>query len=511
MSPARPATSRRFEASAIRSWIRRRSRFRTVPGRLTFWYVGTLALGLGAFATFVLIVRAGSLRREFDADLSSRAGALGAEIRPLLDHPDVARRLAEEAGLASMPVAIRSADGRIVHRSRAFPALPPEWELAAGQGAASGLVHQTIRDAAREEQRLANHAVRSPAGTPYVVQLVAHPASIDEGIRELAVAQGIGLLLVLIAATYGSAFTARRALAPIDEIIRRGREIRAHDLGKRLHVEADTVEIELLVRSVNEMLERLEEPVHRAHRFAANVSHELQTPLTAMRFAIEDAQRSGRTAERYREIADDLLTEIDRLSLLIRDLRLLAIAGAGQLVAHPEAFDLGEVVQQCCEIARAVADGKRITIDERVLPGVTVAGSALHLRRVILNLTDNAIRYSPCDSTVSVRMECDEGVAEVTVSDRGCGIAADDLPRIFEPFFRADRARTRETGGSGLGLAIADQIVRAHHGRITVESEPNDGAAFTIHVPVAAGAAETAGLPRSARIVALDGWRRSSA
>ena len=438
---------------------------------------------------------------------------MAAEIQPLLDRPDLARVLAAQAALSAVPVTVRRAGGDPVFTSRTFPVLLPAWELAARQGAASGLAFQTIRDAAREEQRLATRTVTSPRGIGYVVQLVAHPGSIDEGIQELAAAQGMGILLVLIVATYGSGFMARRALAPIDEIIARGREIRAHDLGKRLEVVADTVELELLVRSLNEMLERLEEPVHRAHRFAANVSHELQTPLTAMRFAIEAAQQSGRTAERYQEIADDLLAEIDRLSTLIRDLRLLAIAGAGQLVARPEPFDLGEVVQQCCEIARAAADGRQIAIDEHIVPGVIVTGSPLHLRRVILNLTDNAIRYSPPESTIAVRMDCDEGVAEVSVSDRGCGIAEDDLPRIFEPFFRADRARARDTGGSGLGLAIADQIVRAHHGRIAVESEPNDGSTFTIHVPLAAAsdAADAAARPAVGRVVAMEGWRRSSA
>lgn len=418
--------------------------------------------------------------------------------------------LAGQAALSAVPVTVRGAGGDPVFTSRAFPALAPTWELASRQGAASGLAFQTIRDDAREEQRLASQTVASPGGTRYVVQLVAHPGGIDEGVHELAAVQGIGILLVLVVATYGSGLTARRALAPIDEIIRRGREIRAHDLGKRLDIQADTVELELLVRSLNEMLERLEEPVHGAHRFAANVSHELQTPLTAMRFAIEAAQRSGRTAERYQEIADDLLAEIDRLSTLIRDLRLLAIAGAGQLVARPETFDLGEVVQQCCEIARAAADGRQIAIEEQIVPGVIVTGSPLHLRRVFLNLTDNAIRYSPPDSTITVRMDCDEDIAEVSVSDRGCGIAEEDLPRIFEAFFRADRARTRHTGGSGLGLAIADQIVRAHHGRITVESEPNDGSTFTVHVPVAA-AADAAPRSHAARVVPMEGWRRSSA
>jgi len=243
------------------------------------------------------------------------------------------------------------------------------------------------------------------------------------------------------------------------------------------------VELEQLVQSLNDLLERVEQPVHSAQQFAANVSHELQTPLTAMRFAIESAQRSGRTAERYREIADDLLAEIDRMSTLIRDLRLLALAGARQLVAEPEPFDLGDVLQQCCEIARAVADSKHITIAEDGGPGVIVTGSALHLRRVILNLTDNAILYSPPNSVVSVRMWCEDGVAQITVSDRGCGIAAADVPKIFDAFFRADRARARDTGGSGLGLAIAEQIVRAQHGRITVDSELNEGSIFTVSLP----------------------------
>ena len=396
---------------------------------------------------------------------------------------------------------IRRADGRPVFRAPSFPPLADKWELAAEQGVANRLMFQTIRDESLEEQRLVNQRMVSPSGTVYFVQMMAHPASIDHGIQELAMTQGVGLLIVLVVATYGSALTARRALAPIDEIIRRGSEIRAHDLGKRLEVEADTVELEQLVRSLNDMLARVEEPVHSAHRFAANVSHELQTPLTAMRFAIEAAQRSGRPADRYREIADDLLAEIDRMSTLIRDLRLLALAGARQLIAEPEPFDLGEVVQQCCEIARAVADGKQIRVEEHLVPGVTVMGSALHLRRVILNLADNAILYSPRASAIVVRMHYEDGMAEVTVSDRGCGIAATDLPRRFEAFFRSDRARARDTGGSGLGLTIAEQIVRAHHGLLTVESEPNEGSTFTVTLPAAASAAyETCGTRRPARV-----------
>jgi signal transduction histidine kinase len=492
MSPARPASSKRFAASATRSRIRGHWRLRTVTARLTIWYVGTLAVSLGAFATFVLIVRAGTLRREFDADLASRVSAFVTEVQPLLDRPDVAQAIAGQPGISATPVTVRRSDGMVVYESPDVPHLTNEWERAAEQGAANRLSFQTVRDSTHEEQRLVSRFVTSPRGDHYVVQLMAQPGSIDQGIRELAASQAIGILVILALATYGSALTARRVLAPIDEIIRRGREIQGHDPGQRLEIEADTIELEQLVLSVNEMLDRLEEPVLTAHRFAANVSHELQTPLAAMRFAIEAAQRGDRPAERYRQITDDLLAEVDRLSTLVRDLRLLAIAGAGQLIVQAERFDLSELVQQCCEIARAVADMESITIDEHIIPGFTATGSALHLRRVILNLTDNAIRYSPAGSRVRVSMQYEQGVVAISVSDRGCGITAEDRKRIFEPFFRADRARARETGGSGLGLAIADQIVRAHDGRITVDSEPNRGSTFTIHVPAAAPLAQSA-------------------
>jgi signal transduction histidine kinase len=483
MSLARPAIFKRFAASDIRSAIRRRWRLRTVPGRLTFWYVGTLAVSLGAFATFVLIVRAGSLRSELDADLASRLASLTADIGPIIDRPGLDDFLRAQPGMSSTALLIRGPDGTMFFRSRGVPALEPEWERAAAIGAANQLPFQTVRDANGRDQRLANRSIVSATGSRFTLQLLAPTAGIDRGIRELAGVQAIGILLILAVARYGSAFTARRALAPIDEIIRRGRDIHGHELGKRLEVEADTIEIERLVMSLNQMLERLEEPVHTARRFAANVSHELQTPITAMRFALEAAQRTDRPAEHYREIAGDLLSELDRLSTLIRDLRLLAVAGAGQLVARQELFDIGEVVQQCCEIGRAIAEDKAIRIEERTESGLMVRGSALHLRRAILNLTDNAVRYSPPDSAVVVDLRFEDGMAVVDVSDRGCGISEDDLSKIFEPFFRADRARARDTGGSGLGLAIADQVARAHGGRISVTSEPNKGSMFRLHVP----------------------------
>jgi len=296
----------------------------------------------------------------------------------------------------------------------------------------------------------------------------------------------IGIMVVLGVASYGSTFTARRALAPVDAIVRRVREIQAGRLEDRLDIDGGSDELDRLVATLNEMLDRIAVSVRSARRFAADASHELQTPMAAMRTALDMCLRGERPASEYRTMAADLMADIDRLSTIVRDLRLLAVADAGHLIATPEPVDLAGITAECCEIAKAISEEKRIQIETSLQDRPIVSGSALHLRRAILNLAENAIRYSPAASCVCIALGSHDGEAYVTVADRGCGIAPHDLPHIFEPFYRADPARARETGGTGLGLAIADQVVRAHGGRIEVVSAPGEGSTFTLWLPRAA-------------------------
>ena len=161
----------------------------------------------------------------------------------------------------------------------------------------------------------------------------------------------------------------------------------------------------------------------------------------------------------------------------------LVLADAGYLMTTPDAVDVAAVAADCCEIARVVAAERQITIELQILERPTIQGSALHLRRVFLNLVENAIRYSPPGGTVQVRVAREGDRVVATIEDQGCGIDPVDLPHVFEPFYRADPARARETGGTGLGLAIADQVVRAHGGRIDVSSQPGAGSTFRILLP----------------------------
>jgi signal transduction histidine kinase len=449
------------------------------------WYLLTLAVSLTAFAAFVFLVRARTLSQELDAGLQLQATRLAADLPPILGDRDVDGRLAMYASFSPAAFALRRDAGRIVFRSPSFPELDAASDALLTEPVRGRKPIRTIRSRSGTPLRVVVEQVIGPRQEPFAVQVVGSTAPNSDRLRELALIEALGVLTVLLAARWGSAFTARRALAPLEDIVQRLRDIHGTHPGARVHVTADTDDVDRLVVTLNQTLDRLEEPVYSARRFAADVSHELQTPLTAIRMALERCERGQQPPDEYPRLASELLVEVGRLSTLIRDLRLLAVAGAGALVTKVEPIELAALASECCEIAQAVAESKQIRLTQEIEPGITVSGSPLHLRRVLLNLTDNAVRYSPEQSTIDVRVGAYDGHAFISVRDCGCGIGPADLPHIFKPFYRADPARARESGGSGLGLAIAEQVVLAHGGRIEVTSTPDKGSTFVVYLPLA--------------------------
>lgn len=475
------------------SAIRAPWKLRSVPGRLTFWYLWTLGASLTSFAVFVFVMRASTLYRELDADLKVRVHQLASDFRPALLGLDLAHDLAARAGALEAPVLVRAAPDRILFRSPSFPQLDWAGERRLAGAARDGSAITTIEDYARVPMRIATLVVNRPGADPLAIQVAASTAPVQRILGQLTGAMILAILVVLGIASFGSTSTARRALAPVDEIVRRVREIQASSLNERLNVQAGSEELDRLVATLNDMLDRIAASVVSARRFAADASHELQTPLAAMRAAIETCLREERPRDEYQAMGADVLGEIERLSVLVRDLRLLALAEAGRLVTTADAIDLAGITAECCEVARAIAEEKHIQIECRFEARPVLIGSALHLRRAVLNLAENAIRYSPASSTVAIDVAAGDGEAIVAVADHGCGIDEADLPHIFEPFYRADPARARDTGGTGLGLAIAREVVRAHGGRIAVASRVDEGTTFTIHLPI-----QSPGLPVSA-------------
>jgi signal transduction histidine kinase len=467
--------------SAIRARLTRSS----LRARLTFWYLLTLGVTLTVFAGGLLLLRARSAFETLDADLQVRAHRLSGDLRQDLFSLDVADALASDPLAIGEPIAVRSSAAVTVYRSPAFPELTWSGEGDAITAARAKTGERTIHDRAGRAFRVTTIEIQRPGTDRLILQVAAAESVVTTPLGELALVLSITIVFVLTVAGWGSSFTVGRALAPVDSIVARVRDIQAHRLGERLDVRADSHELDRLVTTLNAMLDRIEASMSSARRFAADASHELQTPIAAIRGTIDMCLRSETSADEWRGTAVELLDDFDRLSELVRDLRLIALAEAGHLLDERERVPLADLVQDCCETAAVIAEEQHIRVTTAPFDPVTVSGSSRHLRRVLLNLLQNAIRYSPSGSSVQVSVGHADRMATLTVRDAGCGIDPADLPHIFEPFYRADPARARNTGGSGLGLAIVDQIVRAHGGHIEVSSTPAHGSTFSVSLPLA--------------------------
>jgi heavy metal sensor kinase len=294
----------------------------------------------------------------------------------------------------------------------------------------------------------------------------------------LLIPVGVGL------AALAGALIARAALRPVDEMTRTARRITAEDLRRRVEHRGSDDELDRLAETLNDMLARLEDAFTQTRRFAADAAHELRTPLTVLKGGIEVALRAARSPEEYRDVLVSSLEEVERLIRLAEDLLLLSrsIAGPGAprvpVELEPlllEVFDVG------VRLGRSA--GVSVRIDDA--GPATVRGDAMALRRAVLNLMENAVKYTAPGGKVELSLLSGDHVATITVADTGVGIDPAEAARIFEPFVRLDAARGRETGGSGLGLAIARSIVIAHGGTLTVDSRPGAGSRFTISLPLA--------------------------
>ena len=287
---------------------------------------------------------------------------------------------------------------------------------------------------------------------------------------------GVGL------AAAGGYLMARAALRPVDEMSRAARRIDAEALAWRIAERGTGDELDRLAETLNGMLSRLENTFTEMRRFSADAAHELRTPLTALKGTLEVALRADRTGAEYREALASALEEVDRLVRLSEDLLLLSRATAGP--ESPRArVDLESLVLDVASVGARLAKARGVIVRVGDTAPAGVLGDAGGLRRALLNLVENGVKYTPAGGRVQVALAVDDGGAVLTVDDTGPGIDPADAERIFEPFVRLDAARARETGGSGLGLAIARSIVIAHRGTLTVERAPGGGARFVLRLP----------------------------
>lgn len=294
--------------------------------------------------------------------------------------------------------------------------------------------------------------------------------------RALLISLGAAVTSLIVAAILTNSL-----FRPLEDIASASRQItRADDLSRRVPHSNRSDEIGDLARAFNQTLERLERLFRSQQRFLADVSHELRTPLTSVRGNLDLMKRMGQYDEESMYVIQD---EIERMSRLLGDLLLLARADTGGLPLRYEPVELDNVL---FEVYRQVSRiEKPVSVELIEVDQATILGDEDRLKQLLLNLVDNGIKYTQPGGVVRLSLSKDKGQAMLRVSDTGIGIPAEDLPHIFDRFYRVDKARSREQGGSGLGLAIVKWVVQAHGGRIQVESTVGVGTTFTILLPLA--------------------------
>jgi heavy metal sensor kinase len=291
--------------------------------------------------------------------------------------------------------------------------------------------------------------------------------------------------VLLLAAAGGGYWLSHKALAPVDAITRTARNIGGNNLSDRLEKLTTGDELQRLSDTLNEMLARLESAFLRVTQFTADASHELRTPISLIRTEAEIALRKSRGDAEYREALRHILLEAERTSTLVEELLSLARADSGRESLHLTLIDLRPVIAEIANEWCSLIEARNLKFSQqfadRELP---VLADRSAVQRLLAILLDNAVKYTPPPGAIEMELDTQEDMAVITVRDSGIGIAESEQSKIFERFYRVDKARSRELGGAGIGLAIAEWIVQQHRGSITVQSRLGKGASFSVAFPL---------------------------
>ncbi len=289
------------------------------------------------------------------------------------------------------------------------------------------------------------------------------------------------ILIILVALGW---YFAVRALRPFEEIARTAEKISYENLNTQIVSTHKEHEVQRLVQSFNAMVSRLNQSFTQMRKFNADVAHELRTPLAILQGETEIALRSPSLSEDIRSVLISNLEELDRLTRIVNDLLTLSEAEAGRQVLVKEPVNIGDLLEDLVDQMKLLASDRNLEMDVHCAPGLWVDADKLWIRRAILNLLDNAIKYSKEGGRIAVTAAKEGSSVLIGVKDSGIGIHAEDLPYIFDRLYRADPARSRESGGVGLGLALVKWIIETHHGIVRVQSRPDNGSLFEVILPL---------------------------
>jgi heavy metal sensor kinase len=344
------------------------------------------------------------------------------------------------------------------------------------------IVYETI-ERTKPRLRMVTIPIMDNKKVTSVVQVGTSLEDFDETIRKLLLIIIISIPTSIIVTIVVGYFMAKKALKPVDQIRRAAVKISSSNLDEKIDITGRRDELGRLAETFNAMIGRLKDAFQRINQFSIDVSHELKTPLTILKGETEVALRKERGKDDYQKLLLSNLEEIDRMSCIIDDLLLLSKADTKEIKLNIEEVALRDLIMDVCMNMKVVADKKDVDLQISELEDVRLKGDELKLRRMLLNIVENGIKYSHIGGKVSVSSYVNDGYAKIDVKDDGIGISEEDIKYVFDRFYRADRSRKRESG-SGLGLSISRWIAEAHKGSIEVKSQPVQGSMFTIKLPL---------------------------
>ena len=451
--------------------------------RLTAWYFAILAVVLSAFGISAYLEMRHSIHRTVDEELQIRAEGVHQLIERTIQRgaeDDLEEGLREHTELRQGGALLQVSDeqGNWLYRSQVMSDYGVPKPATIPRRAVDFMGGQV-------PLRIWNVKV-NVAGQSYLIQSAFEMDDFYGALEHFALLLFISIPLLLLCAAAGGYWISTRALAPVDQITQTARTISAQNLSSRLVVPHTGDELQRLSETLNGMLGRLEDAFKKITQFTADASHELRTPVAVMRTRTELSLRKARSAEEYRDVIAEVLAELEKTSALIEQLMFLARADSGAETLHFSATNVSEVLREACHQGSALAEAKQIGFQEQISrDSMWIRGDASSLRRLFLILIDNAVKYTPASGQVEVSLQRNDGYAVAQVRDTGIGISETDLPNVFERFYRADKARTRELGGVGLGLSIGRWITEVHAGTIEVHSSPGRGSIFEVRLPIA--------------------------
>lgn len=456
---------------------------RSIRKRLIAGFLGSLLFALVAMGFYLHFRSERILEKTVDTFVLEEAGFI-AGIARRGDAAALDRHLAllhevQFGRMAELDFRVIDREGKVIGGNR-DAAWPVDREALAQLPAGRGHF-ETVRSGEDRSLRVVTYPVdQDPRGA-----LVQVASDLDRQRRDLATSDRnylFGAAAIFAVATLLSARLVRRAISPIADMIQDAREIHAEDLSRRIHERGTKDELDQLARILNDLLERLQRSLAEIRQFTGEAAHEIRTPLTRIRGEVELLLR-GDLPPDVRHALEGVVEELDRLGGMVRDLLALSRADAGTVLTAREPIAIGELVTELADQARVLGAERSIVTEVGEIAPSTVVGDAGLLKRLLWNLLDNAIRYSDPGGRVRISVATQDLVSVVSIEDAGVGIPPEDLPRVFDRFYRGKLARQRWPDGTGLGLSVCRAIARAHGGDLAIASEPGKGTRVDVRLP----------------------------